>query len=538
MTLIQISGEIILLVGLTFLFRILFLTAKDIASGGNTENDFHFHRWYIKVFAENNSIFKRFFSKSINKGILSYPPLPHAAISKFPKKYWVLAGLLGNQLYDVIAGIIFYFLVNYLSSDYQIEEFISGISNGFFFAVIIVTIPLLSPVNNRLTGMGGRTLGPLLVWIYFILAGGVLIDEKYWLLIPAALIANLIILSSKFGTQCLVLFSIGLSIGLKSIIPLGLCLLFILTGSIIKPLGVGWQLKVMYFRLKFYSTVKMAFVEFRNNWTNFIFYLKSFPKKPFKSYHYFTTKISVLIILLGCPGLIVFFGLGLYDWEVFQLLRSSSYFEYILILIYSGIGSFILTSFKPFDIIGEAERYIEYVSPAVYLGLLFILNQQNQLTPLLFYLFIFHLIIILNNYLLTNPNRLINNLSNSKVNVLNPLRELLDFLYEFDAKTFWCIHQKLSLILSYYLTFDYNFYFNGIMDENQGREPFKEDFLIYGYCIPDINHFKTKYGVEGFIIQKNKFHYYEQNNIEFGFIEEQKVFENDVFVVYDVRNKK
>ena len=77
--------------------------------------------------------------------------------------------------------------------------------------LLYATSPKLHPVTARLQAIGGRTLGNLLVLLYFTFFGvGYLLEAPY-LYLPCLLFGTLTLLSSQFGMQVLVVNSIVLS---------------------------------------------------------------------------------------------------------------------------------------------------------------------------------------------------------------------------------------------------------------------------------------------------------------------------------------
>ena len=104
---------------------------------------------------------------SLVPGIRGYPPLPHAIIALIDPKHWVVVGRMTNLAFDLASILLVCFLSHFLFERvWQIasEQFISAAGA---VTLLYATSPKLHPVTARLQAIGGRTLGNLLILLYF-----------------------------------------------------------------------------------------------------------------------------------------------------------------------------------------------------------------------------------------------------------------------------------------------------------------------------------------------------------------------------------
>ena len=185
-----------------FLFRRLFIITRS--------SDVSVHLWHIKKskicgFGKHNAF------KSIFNGTKGYPSFPHFILSLVPEKERVRIGYLLNIIYDCISIFIIYFTAKIIFSKNLIPIDHQFIEPHFMAIILYGTTPIMLPYTSRLKSFGGRTFGNLMNIIYFTSLGIFIISYNYFFLLFTFLSGILILLSSSFGMQVMIFFSLIIS---------------------------------------------------------------------------------------------------------------------------------------------------------------------------------------------------------------------------------------------------------------------------------------------------------------------------------------
>jgi hypothetical protein len=312
-----------------------------------SSSDRHTQLWLLKVFSQNRGLKVSRIPHSILQGTICYPPLPAALISRLPQQYWPGAGTLLNIGSDSLVAVGIYIIARGCNLE---------IVNAHLTALVWATLPILHPVNARLSGIAGRGIGTALVFCCFF--GLLRIEQGFQnsgaLIAIAA--AILVILTSQFALQVLLFASLSMMLFAGNSKLLLLVLAAVTIGLAIPALGLRTQLWTKFLHYQWYYRHGRSFVAHRNSPSHLFRLLKqSFPKAI--SYVLVsTTPGTVAVGLVGIVPLVVI-GQGGIDW---MARNSGNQAAFYWMAALSLVPVAAITTKGPLCIFGEAERYIEY----------------------------------------------------------------------------------------------------------------------------------------------------------------------------------
>ncbi len=250
-------------------------------------------------------------------GFFGYPPLQYVLIGLLPRQWQTVAMIHSSSVYDAIVAAI----VTYMA--------------GPLAGLLYLTSPLLLPINHRLGGYKTRSLGGLLVFLWFLA-----LWSGYWWAAPV--IGILIILGSQFGLQAILFVTPIVALATWTWEPLAaLGLTFIPALFHVKhnPVRQVWSTRWNHWKWYFrnQSEINVADRNRIKDWRN-------------PTWKLALAKTSWTIALLGAPEIIYWLFLP----------PISAYPDAIIL---GCLWIFILTSFRKLLFLGEAERYLEFAVP-------------------------------------------------------------------------------------------------------------------------------------------------------------------------------
>ena len=505
--------ELVIILLVSLIFRILFWI--------NNNTDDYVHYWNILQRQKLKSLTTSRVTNSVIDGNRGYPILHHYFLSLFDRKYWVFAGRLINLVYDLVVIFSFYFLVKFIFEDNLIYEF----SYQFWATILLSTSPILFPVTARLQAMGARVLGFLIGYVYCLLLGYYFIfDTSIFLLLPMVFLGVLLIMTSQFGFQFFIFYSIIISFLEQDIVPfLALIVVFLIIFSIPK-LGLRNILSFKLAHIKWYlKNIEGTGVENRNRFIDIIklpIYIFSDKRKAFAILFF---KNSYIISLLNIP--IVVFIMYIY---ISQAYNTNEMDSFIISSIVSFLIMLFLTSHRPLSIFGEAERYLEYAAPLTSFYLVYLVI-ENIISFKFIMLFLFlNFILIIINFIAINITEIINNFKNTRT---KPFNDLILFLKNQSNINILTIPIKFSFRLSTVLP-QYKYYYRHINQKNTGFDYFAKDTTSLEFPIDDFHFFSEKYGINFIVI----YNVYLDDFVNIG--EFSVVYFNDDYTVLSLSNDK
>lgn len=510
---------------LCFLFRRLFIITKS--------SDVSVHLWHIKKskicgFGKHNAF------KSIFNGTKGYPSFPHFILSLIPDKERARIGYLLNIIYDCISIFIIYFIAKFIFSRNLLPIDNQFIEPHLMAVILYGTTPIMLPYTSRLKSFGGRTFGNLMNIIYFLALGIFIISHNYLFLLFTFLSGILIVLSSSFGMQVMIFFSLIVSIIYLEIIPILILAAIFFIGIVFPFFGIK---DILRFKLNHYIWYKNNYQKGttatdRNRLMDFIlypFYAFSDKKKFFLlSYK----RLTPIITAYSLPALVFLIYWFAVDSEFYFSLINDELNKYLFSITFASIVAFLLTSLKWFSFLGEAERYFEYSAWAIILLFVSVCYKHGYYN-LMFYLAIFHICVILLNF---SASMRLNFRKSMRINEDTYFNEIIEFLKSKNEGRILSIPTKLNFKLSYYINQNLKFYYQFIVEDKiDGFKRQQNDEIVYNFVKPDFRHFIDNYNISIIVAEKKALRSSKKKfNIDYNFSKFKLTMENEEFSVYEV----
>ena len=371
---------------------------------------------------------------SLLPGIRGYPILYHYLISRFPEKFWGIAGRILNSLFDILTAILIWATTLWVSNTMNLSGSIAGLKPELVAVLLFLTSPILLPVTARMKGIKARSLGLFLVTIFFGFLGIGINSNSFSFYLLTIVIGLLIILTSQFAVQVMIFFSLFLALYFLVWSPVVIILIVLLVGYLTPKLGTKevlqfmWHHKVWYLR----NYEQAIPVNNRNRLNDIILYPVYAITNPAKfidlSFRYLTPVIAAYSV----PIVFILFILRAREWQAWNIALSNPELRYLWAIILASLLVFGLISLRPLSFLGQAERYFEYsTSAASILVSVLLLNFPDSISSSLFWvILLFHLIVIYLNALFLNREDILQ----SKPNIQGNIQEVID----------WCINNLVD----------------------------------------------------------------------------------------------
>ena len=504
----------------------------------HTGSDLDAHLWLTKLRRDLGGlkgIGRHHVKDSLVSGIRGYPPLPHAIIAQMNPKHWVLVGRLTNLAFDLASILLVYFLSHLLFE--RVWQLSSGqfISAAGAVTLLYATSPKLHPITARLQAIGGRTLGNLLILLYFTFFGISYLFGIPYFYLPCLLVGPLTVLSSQFGTQVLVMNSIGLSGFYRDFVPLlpllgtfGLCLLFPQLG-VRQLLSRKWAHYKWYFTAIKESTTPIAERNSLKDLVALPVYLFSQPREFGRIVF---TKATPIIILYSIPII----PLLLYWWlsspDTFTELFSDNVIWYGTGLTLASFIAFVIASIKFTLFLGEAERYLEYSLAFIHLIFVRYCITVKHSCEIIYTIILIHIGFVLVNFLYLSSVRIKNNLCPPREATLD---DVIKFLNGRSEQNIITIPTKLSYTLAGSMEeTDSRFYYPSMSEPGRGMKYMGEDHVYLYLMKPDFDHFRVRYGINTLVAQKREVELAAKRGIEYPLRSLKLLYDNEGYAVYNV----
>ena len=365
--------------------------------------------WYHMMLAEeirqNNHKLPKKISRFLLSDSITYPPLFHILLSYLTKRQRIAIEPFLGGIFDGLVGVGLFFTA-YVLIDLDLKT-------SLFVSLLFVFSPyaLGSGYGPRATLGTPRVFGQFLFFVSLLMLLQFLATGDYLYVIAAIALGSLIFLASMFSSQAYVFILIIWSTVLLSAVPL-----FVLCGSYLLSLlisgGQTWNSSkghVLHLRIMAKTFWKGRFLSEHIQQRNRLSDLRNLPKQLFtslkKNYFLFYVRNTFLIVLFQIP-VVSFYVYSRFDNS--SLLTGSALIHLSDTFVGSAILVFIAVSTRPLLFLGEAERYIEHVSPFCCLFVGLILQASGKWEAaygvLLYSIFLYLINVILFVYLIRTRN--------------------------------------------------------------------------------------------------------------------------------------
>ncbi|WP_132644021.1 hypothetical protein [Roseivirga ehrenbergii] len=496
------------------------------------DNDSMAYSWII----EKERLNKYGLHRPVNsflKASAVLPSLMQRLVAIFPMKYKVQISRLLVIVFDLMFVLSGYLLFYELQVSYTLIYDHQGLfSSAFYVALIVSSTPLLFPASSRVMSMGARTLSTLISFLFFSVLGYSMIANWYYGYAILVLLLLIAVLTSLFTVQCLTLISLVLSAVFGSIFPLLSVLIGWGVAYFIPQLGA--KVVISEFMVSkwiwYYKNQKAKGITKRNSITNFLKLPLDLLNLRMKAFSTIFANNSLLIVLHSFPLLIVYFVFQMSGDIVF--LKDQNWDTYLYALVISTMVVFVLTSFRKFLFLGQAERYLEFLVVPISVGVMLniLTNYPNLFPELALLVVVYNLIMVVISYLYNKRFELQDGM---KETVPDTLKSLGEFLKSLDNTplNIITIPTKFAYYLSLVSGTSLKYYFAWLSTSPYDRFCLMEDDLLNSEMPKDdFQYLCDKYHIGLIIFESAK----ENGYSSLQDMKTEEVFSNGQYKVYKI----
>jgi hypothetical protein len=524
-------GFIILLVILilTFLLRALPGILRII---GGSSGDQGYHILCAERIRENKFKYPDRLKGFLLPGIYDYPPLFHYFLALFSRTKREQLTPFFSAIIDTIHVLVIYTFILYIA---QTPELTIYIPNPTLTACIAGLLFATSPsliyygLGPRAFHATPRTLGELFFTVSFLSGCIYYLQGGIWALFLAGIFAGLVFLTSKFGSQALIFFSIILALFLQSLffiaLPVfGLIAALVLSKGHYRKVFVGWiKHSILY---KNIAQQKNVYTKFRNDPSQFKNIVLGIKEKDFREFsRSFLNIITNNTYVIFAIRNIMFFWVFYLVLKHLEIVTSNNVLFFLFSWIIASLIIFFMTSLRPFLFLGEAERYIEHSVPAqvILLSVLFAFWMDYMVFGLLL---LYHLVFyVCNNVLIYGSYKL--GMENRKAK-----EDLFSWFISNKIKG----KKVLSIPIDYYeiqYKTDNAVLFPPANFTLIGEDEYEDLFEEYPYPNRDLEKQIKRYELELIVVNKRSLDYASKRGWNYDLGRFTKIFENIVYAVYE-----
>jgi hypothetical protein len=359
--------EVLILLLVSIILRIIPKFIKNKING-----DAWFHITMAESIRNNNFSIPKNIEGYLLPNTYSYPYFYHYLLSFLSLQQRIKYEKFYSAILDAAFIITSYFCFIYLFDKLGID-----INLAFYSALLLSISPTLLKVSMgpRAFDATPRVLGELLVFGFFIGLLFFYTEKNYLAYVIGIFFGAMSLITSKFSSQVLFLFSLIMGLVLNSL-AIAIAPFFVFIVAIVISNERYMTIFIaQYQHLKRFSKItkneveSLASLNKIEEYQKFFKYLGSFQIK--KAYIVFHNKLIYLNFMIK-------------DFEIFLVLILPLFFSYsindnslnfIEAWFIAGFISFIITGTHAFKFIGEADRYLEHaIFPAFVLLIIYLEN--------------------------------------------------------------------------------------------------------------------------------------------------------------------
>ncbi|WP_215237686.1 hypothetical protein [Dyadobacter helix] len=320
--------------------------------------------WYHLMLAEeirqNGYKLPSKISRFLLSESITYPPLFHVLLSCLNKRHRTAIEPFTGGLLDGLVGVCLFFIAHEWGN--------LGVSISVLSALLFVFSPYSLGLNfsPRATLGTPRVFGQFLFFLAVLMLLLYLDTGFYYYGSAAVVLGGLIFLSSMFSSQAFAFVLVIWSLLLVSVVPLVVLLSSYLL-SLLVSRGYSWHITkghVQHLTIMAKTFWKGRFstqhIQQRNRLDDLLNAPRQLFTNPKQVFFLFYVRNTFLIVLFQMPVIALYIYYR-FSWP--EALTNVPMIHLLDTLLLSGLLVFLATSTKPFLFLGEAERYMEHVSP-------------------------------------------------------------------------------------------------------------------------------------------------------------------------------
>lgn len=284
---------------------------------------------------------------------LGYPVLFHWLLARLPRGAWVPAGFLLNAAFDLLSAVGVALLVALLWTNGGDGHGWAAIAAGAAF----LFCPALLPPTARMMAFNGRAFGLLLFNLYALVLGAHLVTGHWFFIALAVVLLVAITLSSQFAFQAAVALTVVVTAWYQAWFAGAVTLVAFGALAAIRVVGLREPLRYFagLYRWAFANRHRNTAPAVRSRW--YVMARTHWRARQWRA-------LWLSLFMHSAPVIIALYGVWV--WVVLALALetpSSSWrdpvMEYATVASFAMLATAVLTSFQPFSIFGQAERYLE-----------------------------------------------------------------------------------------------------------------------------------------------------------------------------------
>ncbi|SOD81661.1 hypothetical protein [Spirosoma fluviale] len=408
-------------------------------------NDTWFHLMLAEEIRQNNHSIPGKISRFLLSESLTYPALFHILLSYVNKtQRTAIEPYLGGLFDGIVSVCLFLAARFFLTLDLQ---------TSFFIVCLFIFSPYTLGLNfgPRATLGTPRVFGQLLFFLAVLLTIQYVLTGSFYSIVAAIWAGSLLFSASMFSSQAYVFILLLWSILLPSLCPLVVLVSSYLLALLLSR-GYVWHITKGHIQ----HLVVMARAFWRGRFSdqniqqrNRLDELLNLPRYLFTDlkqlFFLFYVRNTFLILLFQIPVMSLYIYYRLVDARAFPTLPLTHALDTLFI---AGLLIFIAVSTKMLSFLGEAERYIEHVSPfcCLFIGLMMPVMTSRAVTLLLIYSISLYLINgVIFVYLIKNKE------SEQRE---QHIRSVLDWIDQNAHKKRFAVlpHTNLNVLIPYFTT--------------------------------------------------------------------------------------
>lgn len=323
-------------------------------------NDTWFHLMLAEEIRQNNHKLPKKITKFLLSESISYPALFHFILSYLSKSQRTAIEPYLGGIFDGVVGVCLFLMAHSLLG--------FDIKTSFLVSSLFLFSPYTLGLNfgPRATLGTPRVFGQLLFFLTLLLTIQYLLTGIYHYAFAASILGSLIFLASMFSSQAYVFILIIWSILLPSVFPL-IVLLSSYLLSLLFSWGRTWRITIghiQHLRVMAKTFWRGRFSDLhaqqRNRFSDLIYLPKYLITDFRRVFFIFYKRNTFLILLFQIPVMSLYIY---YRFAYTDVLPRLPLIHILDTLFISGLIIFIAVSTDALSFLGEAERYIEHVSP-------------------------------------------------------------------------------------------------------------------------------------------------------------------------------
>lgn len=498
---------------------------------GAVSTDTYYHLCAAEAIRQNSFKVPERLKEYLMNSPYDYPPIFHCLLALFEKskREW-LERYISAAIDTLHAIAVLLFTYYFFKNVFPVEN---HIQYSLVTTVLFLSSPALLSISAgpRAYQATPRVLGEFLAGLSFMASFLYYFNGSMLWGTVSVLASAVALLTSKFSAQVILFFSLILALFLKSIFFF-LLPIFALIAAMV--LSGGYYLKVLkghfghLYIFKKVTMKKYLSVKNKNRLIDVTSLLRDLFYNYKKAFNTLFINNTFLIVAIRNPQLALLVPIYMVLLPHFDI-REPRFF--LTAWVVASLICFVVTSLKPFQFLGEGDRYLEYsILPQMILFTAFVMPSHSK-SVLIWVLLGYHFVLYIVNVLaFTKICRKDPKLEKDKEEVFDFLKNDVQYIKMLPIGMIYELAYKTGCGI---LFPSGNFAINYISEKE-----YNDLYEIYSIPNRDIYGLVKRYNLDSLFVSKKAVADVAQKyGVVYDFSGFEKVFENDSYAVYSVNKK-